>query len=131
VIAVDTNVLVRFLTADDAEQHRSSVALLETTQVFIPDTVILETGWVLGAAYGFAPEQVTAGLRNLLGLPTVHLRDAAAVALALEWCDRELDFADAMHLALSQHGTQMETFDQRFVSRARQIASYPVHLLAH
>ena len=47
MIAVDTNVIVRFLIRDEPLQFRQSFKLIESEAIFIPDTVILETVWVL------------------------------------------------------------------------------------
>ena len=56
--SVDTNVLVRLLTGDNAAQFKASQALFNSEDIFIPDTVILETEWVLRAAYDLKPAAV-------------------------------------------------------------------------
>lgn len=117
MIAVDTNVIVRFLVSDNPEQAAQARDIFATEQIFIPDTVILETAWVLGYSYEMDRAIILAGLRGLLGLANVHLRDAAEIALALEWYEGGLDFADALHLAQSAHCSQMVTFDRRFVAQ--------------
>ncbi len=43
MIAIDTNIIVRFLTRDDEQQYKKSFAIFKTKEIFIPDTVILET----------------------------------------------------------------------------------------
>ena len=128
MIAVDTNVLVRFLITDDPEQSARARQLFASEQIFIPDTVVLETAWVLGYSYEMDKGTIAAGLRRLFGLANVHLRDAAAMALALEWHDHGLDFADALHLAQSAHCTRMLTFDRRFVSRSEGVSAVSVAL---
>src|SRR5690606_6883842 len=50
VRAVDTNVLARYYLQDDARQARISRALMESGDLFVPKTVILELEWVLRAA---------------------------------------------------------------------------------
>ncbi len=42
MIAVDTNIVIRLLTQDDKQQHEKSLKLFQQ-DIFIPDTVILET----------------------------------------------------------------------------------------
>ena len=128
MISVDTNIVVRLLAKDDLDQFHRSSEIFSTQEVFIPDTVILETEWVLRYAYGFAPGQINDAFRKLFGLSNVHLRDAAEVALAIEWHENGFDFADALHLAQSQHCQQMLTFDRRFVNRSKQITSCPVRM---
>ena len=122
MIAVDTNVVVRLLVEDEPEQARQARQLFATEEVFVADTVVLETAWVLGYSYGLEQPVIVAGLRRLFGLPNVHLRDAAAVALALEWHSDGLDFADAFHLAQASHCSRLVTFDRRFVARAQAIS---------
>ena len=126
MIAIDTNVLVRFLTGDDPEQFQASAGLFETQQIFVPDTVILETAWVLRWAYKFDPLQIIDALRRLFGLPNIHLRDPMTIALAVEWHEKGLDFADALHLAQSHHCQELMTFDQNFIKRAASLAACSV-----
>ena len=48
MIAVDTNILVRYLTNDDAEQAQLAIDLLNGSEhIWLPKTVLLETEWVL------------------------------------------------------------------------------------
>ena len=53
MIAVDTNVVVRFLTRDDEQQYEKSLKLFQEQDILILDTVILETEWVLLSCYNF------------------------------------------------------------------------------
>lgn len=129
MIAVDTNVVLRFLVSDDPDQSARARELFASEQVFIPDTVVLETAWVLGYSYELNKTTIAAGLRRLFGLANVHLRDAAEMALALEWHDHGLDFADALHLAQSAHCTRMMTFDRRFAARGEEISGVGVELV--
>jgi predicted nucleic-acid-binding protein len=44
MIAIDTNVIVRFLTRDDEKQYQKSYRIFaDSKQIFIPISVILET----------------------------------------------------------------------------------------
>lgn len=127
MIAIDTNVVVRLLVADDPQQHAASTRLLQTQEVFVPDTVVLETEWVLRFAYRFEPAQVVRGLRGLFGLPNVHLAQPAPVAQALRWHETDgLDFADALHLAQCQHLSSLKTFDRKFIQRAAALGACQV-----
>jgi predicted nucleic-acid-binding protein len=128
MISVDTNIVVRLLAKDDMDQFHRSSEIFSTQEVFIPDTVILETEWVLRYAYGFEPRQINDAFRKLFGLANVYLRDATEVALAIEWYENGFDFADALHLAKSQHCQKMLTFDRRFVNRSKQITTCPVRV---
>ena len=47
MIAIDTNVIVRLITRDNEEQYQKSFKIFHDKNIFIADTVILETEWVL------------------------------------------------------------------------------------
>ncbi len=46
MLAVDTNVIVRYLTADDAAQFARACEVIEGQDVWVPLTVRLEAAWV-------------------------------------------------------------------------------------
>jgi predicted nucleic-acid-binding protein len=123
VIALDTNVLGRFLTRDDPRQAVRARALIETGAVFVPRTVVLETEWVLRAIYGFERRAIAAGLERLLALPAVAIEDGPRVASALAWYGQGLDFADALHLASSAQAEAFATFDRALRRRARAVTN--------
>jgi predicted nucleic-acid-binding protein len=126
MIAVDTNILVRFLTKDDKDQFEKSKQILQTQQIFVPDTVLLETEWVLRFAYQFKPNQIQIAFSKLFGLENIHLNHSPYIKKTLDWYEKGLDFADALHLAQVQHCQKMMTFDKRFINKAKEIASCPV-----
>src|ERR1700761_3419961 len=82
VRAIDTNVVVRFLTADDRRQARAARAAIAAGDIFIPTTVLLESEWVLRSGYGFTPDQIAEGLGALAGLPGISVEEPAALARA-------------------------------------------------
>ena len=119
MVAVDTNILVRFLVKDDPEQFQRAEQLLQDHEIYIPDTVLLETEWVLRFAYNLSPDAILQGFLLLLGMENVNVRDAFAVKQALDWFAQKMDFADAWHLALSQSCPRFATFDDKLVKRAK------------
>ncbi len=120
MVAIDTNILVRLLVGDQATQARASNRLFAAEAIFIPDTVLLETEWVLRAAYDLAPVDVCSALRQVCGLPNVQVSDARLVAQVIDWHEAGLDFADAFHLALSKEQESLKTFDAGFIRNARK-----------
>ncbi len=122
MIAVDTNIVVRFLTKDDETQFQKSLKLFQEQNIFIGDTVILEVEWVLRLAYKSTPEQVCQAFKKLFGLPNTYISDVNAIAQVLEWYEIGLDFADAFHLVKSQHCPELYTFDQKFYSKAQSLS---------
>ncbi len=123
MIAVDTNVVIRLLTRDDEEQFQKAVTLFGLHEVFIPETVILETEWVLRYAYKFEPSAICDALTRTLGLANVKTERPSVVTQALTLTRQGLDFADALHLASSQECTRLATFDALFIKRAKGLTS--------
>jgi predicted nucleic-acid-binding protein len=123
MIAVDTNVLVRFLVRDNAEQAARAAELIRSNEIWICKTVLLETEWVLRSLYRFSPQTLAAALRALAGLERVFLEDEVAVAEALEWFQEGLDFADALHLASVGNATQFATFDGKLARQGSRMTT--------
>ena len=71
--AVDTNIVVRYLTGDDPGQAAKAKAVIDAGYVFVSRTVLLESEWVLRSVYGFAGKEVAAALRAFAGLPRVSV----------------------------------------------------------
>lgn len=128
MIALDTNVIVRLLVDDDPGQTRRARRLIERRPALVVPTVLLETEWVLRGAYGLGPEGIARSLRGLLGLPGMSVGSADAVAQALEWFEKGLDFADALHLALAADAEAFATFDARLAKRAKRISARKVSI---
>ncbi|MBW1786524.1 MAG: type II toxin-antitoxin system VapC family toxin [Deltaproteobacteria bacterium] len=126
MIALDTNILVRLLTADNPAQAKRVAKLIEGDDIFIPKTVVLETEWVLRHAYGIAKNTLISAFRKLFGLQNLTLEDPKTVLLALSWHEEGLDFADALHLASSFKATRFATFDKALRKRASKVTSMDV-----
>ena len=126
MVAIDTNIIVRFLTHDDEIQYSKALNIFKKNEIFIPDTVILETEWVLRYAYDFNPADISAAFTKLFGLKNVHLSDPHANSLALEWHRKGLDFSDALHLALSQQNSKLYSFDTDFAKKAKGLGNCTV-----
>ena len=124
--AVDTNVIVRYLTGDDPVQAAKARAIIGHEPVFVPRTVVLEVEWVLRGVYELLPGQVIAALRALAGLPGVSVEDAPMVARAMDWAEGGMDFADALHLAAAAGCGGFLTFDKRFVRSASRLGGVAV-----
>lgn len=126
--SVDTNLLVRFLTRDDEVQFKKAYRVFQGDEVFIPETVILETEWVLRYAYEFPREEILICLRKLLGLANVHCAQPEGLRSALLWFEKGLDFADALHLANSRHCEVLKTFDTSFVKKGNGLSACAVEI---
>lgn len=119
MLAIDTNLVVRYLTGDHPKQSPRARTLIDGQQVFAAITVVLEVEWVLRSTYEYGPVDVTRALRAFAGLPTVTVEDGAAVAAALDLAEKGMDFADALHLGRSAHCDGFATFDRKFIKAAK------------
>ncbi|MBI4357639.1 MAG: type II toxin-antitoxin system VapC family toxin [Gammaproteobacteria bacterium] len=129
MIAVDTNVIVRLITADDIKQAEKAKILFGKHSIFITKTVLLETEWVLRAAYKTQKKKIHQSFLRLLGLPNVEIESQTEIKMALKWYEQGLDFADALHLASSAPANSLITLDKKFSTKANKIQNKPVKLL--
>jgi len=119
MIAVDTDVVIRFLVDDHPAEGKRARRVFEDHRVLVPESVLLESEWVLRAVYGFSREEISAALRGLLRLPTVVVDERTLVMQVLDWFDEGFNFADALHYARGA-GLEMKTFDRKFLSRVQK-----------
>jgi predicted nucleic-acid-binding protein len=120
MLAVDTNILVRFLANDDARQSALVRNLFLTEKIWIAKTVLLETDWVLRKVYGLDESAIRFALSRVLALPGVKVEDVAAVSKALLLGDHGIDFADALHLSSRPSGAGFVTFDRPLLRKAKR-----------
>jgi predicted nucleic-acid-binding protein len=127
-IAVDTNVLVRYLTWDDEEQAVEAAAVLESGDVIVISTIVLcELVWVLKRAYRYAGGEIVDTVRRLIQSHIVEI-DRPTAEVGLRMLARGGDFADGViqYDASRARCNRVVTFDQDF---ARLSASAAVQLL--
>lgn len=118
--ALDTNILVRYLVQDDAQQLSAAKKLIRAAirageTLFIPITVTLELEWVLRSNFKFDKEQVTTALSNLLASVELSFESEPATEIALALYKKgTADFSDCMHIALAHIAgeTPLWTFDR-------------------
>ena len=126
MLAIDTNLIVRYLVNDDPGQAARARKLIDDNDVFVCATVILETEWVLRSAYGFSAAQCAKALTDFAGLPRVTLEDAASVAKALGWMREGMEFADGLHLAKAEGCDAFISFDRDFAKAANALGGIKV-----
>lgn len=126
MLAIDTNVIVRYLVADDRDQARRARALIDGERVFVATTTLLETEWVLRRALGVEVAEALAALKAFVGLDKVVVEDAATVAQAFDWAEQGMDFADALHLAKASHCEAFISFDRDLAKAARKAKALAV-----
>ena len=103
---LDTNVLVRWLVADDDVQVARVQALLESGRstgqsFFVPTTVLLELEWVLRSRYRLDKPAILSALNALLETQEFDIQAEAALERALHhYRQGRADFADCLHAGL-------------------------------
>lgn len=124
MIAVDTNILVRYAVKDDHKQTVTATEFLKNNRCFIHKTVLLELAWVLSSSAGYALVRsiVAERLRHICGLTTITVEDASAAKQTIDWFEQGMDFADALHLAASEELSGFATMDRKLVSKAAKVA---------
>ncbi len=120
MIALDTNVLVRFLVADDQAQYSRAKRMIEGALtsgegLFVSDVVLCETVWVLSSTYKLDRAEVGGLLAEILATTDISIRgvDSARRALA-NFIAFKGGFADYLirdHATLVGCGT-VATFDK-------------------
>lgn len=120
MIALDTNILARFLLNDDPARFRQARDLLARSDIYTaPPTVLLELVWVL-ESYDCTRDEIVQALKMLMGLPNFKPKSFEAICYAVNWYAEGMDFGDAIHLALSTGDDAFATFDKALGKVAEQ-----------
>jgi predicted nucleic-acid-binding protein len=85
---LDTNVLMRYLAADDPRQTAVAERLLEECQrkeesLFLPVLVVCELVWVLRRSYGQSKAQIVQTLERILGMQLLRVEHENLVRRSL------------------------------------------------
>ncbi len=120
MIALDTNVLVRYLVADEPRQSRAAARLIEAAadqgqSIFISQIVLCELVWVLSYAYELTRKEIATMLNDLRRAAQVEIEDPDQVGRAVErYASSRGDFADYLiaERAVVRGCTSVATFDR-------------------
>ncbi len=92
--------------------------MLQNEMVCVTPAVLRVTEWVLRGVYRLPLKQIQRALRNLLGLAELRFEAAEAIAFAVDWCERGMDFADALHFVTARECDGIATLDRDFIKTA-------------
>ena len=113
--AVDTNLLVRLIVRDDADQVKAAEAFV-AKGAWVSHLVLAETLWVLDAVYNRSPVQIANAIDRLLNHRELTLQDSDVVALALDRFRSRpsLGFSDCLVLEIARKSGHLPlgTFDR-------------------
>jgi predicted nucleic-acid-binding protein len=120
VIGIDSNVLVRYLTQDDARQAAIATRFIERDlsarrKGHVSLVAMAELAWVLRSRYAVTREELAIALAQVIADERFAVQDRAAVWAALDlYRTQAVDFGDALIAAVDRlHGCQQTvTFDR-------------------
>ena len=125
MIGLDTNIVVRYLTHDDAAQTAAAVRVIDSLSPespgFLSLIVIAELVWVFEVSYRFKKSEIEQVLETLLRSKELVIERAEVVAQALrKFSVGRADFADCL-IERSGHAAECQyplTFDQNAAGAA-------------
>jgi predicted nucleic-acid-binding protein len=113
--ALDTNVLVRLATRDDAKQVAAAEAFV-SAGAWVSHLVLVEAMWVLAVVYEREPGEIATAVEMLLEHQRLTLQDPEIVAVALEHfrARPSLGFSDCLILEVARKAGHLPlgTFDR-------------------
>jgi predicted nucleic-acid-binding protein len=113
--AVDTNVLVRLITRDDARQAAAADSFVERG-AWVSILALAEASWVLGTVYELTATDLATAIDMLLDHKDLTMQDPEVVAAALELFRKRpaLGFSDCLMLELARKAGHLPlgTFDR-------------------
>ena len=113
--AIDTNVLVRLITRDDARQVAAAEAFVERG-AWVPHLAIAEATWVLASVYDRDPDAVATAVEMLLSHAHLTVQDAETVAAAVARFREQprVGFSDCLMVEIARKAghTPLGTFDR-------------------
>jgi predicted nucleic-acid-binding protein len=113
--AVDTNVLVRLMTRDDAKQLSAAEAFV-AHGAWVPHLAVAEATWVLASVYDRGPEAIAVAVEMLLSHEQLTVQDSEVVAAAVAQFRRhaKVGFSDCLLIEVARKAghTPLGTFDR-------------------
>jgi predicted nucleic-acid-binding protein len=112
--AVDTNVLVRLMTRDDARQVAAAEEFVESGAC-VSHVALAEATWVLTVVHDVNAGAIATAIQMLVDHTSLALEDAQAVANALQLFRRRpaLGFSDCLLLEIAQKGWAFAAWNLR------------------
>ncbi len=118
MIAVDTNIVVRLIVADDDAQVALALDLANRELFHVGMTVLLETEWVLRSKYHFDRARLCSTLLDFGNLPFVRFEADQDIRWALARYAEAGELADYIHIAAARQVGRFATFEHRLNRRA-------------
>lgn len=127
--ALDTNVLVRYLTQDDEAQFLKVLQMLNRKRAmfFVCDLVMVETAWVLSDLYEWTAQEVAEAFARLATIPNLVFENENRLRASLKAFRDGADLADELIVRTSRDlgAKDFATFDKGIVRRHKTFARQP------
>jgi len=119
MIAIDTNVLLRYLLDDDASQSKKATSIITGhSNVLITDIVLTETIWTLkGKKYNLDKESIIKVINTLFAEPNIIFEDGQTVWRALS------DYKQAKSIKVGNKRREADFPDALIVNKAAFVAN--------
>ncbi len=123
MIALDSNVILRYLLRDDPKQAKKAKNLVDQLdrddeRAYVSDVVLCEVVWVLRSAYGFSRDRIASVLRQLVAARQLTFDSADRLTRAIRSFENGRgDFADYV---IREHGRDAGCSQIRTIDRALQ-----------
>ena len=119
MIAIDTNVLLRYLLEDDAKQSKKASAIITgSDNVLITDIVLTETIWTLkGKKYKLDKDSIIKVINALFEEPNIIFEDGQTVWRALS------DYTKAKSIKVGNQRKEVDFPDALIVNKAQYVAN--------
>lgn len=113
--SVDTNVLIRLITRDDARQTTAAESFV-ASGAWVPHLAVAEATWVLASVYDREPEVIATAVEMLLSHEHLTIQDSETVAAAVALFRQQpkIGFSDCLMLEVARKAghVPLGTFDR-------------------
>jgi predicted nucleic-acid-binding protein len=131
-LAVDTNVVLRYLLADDVKQAATARKIMQSAALIaLALPVLCEVSWTLSRGYKLTSEEIADAIAVLVEVDKVEVNHAA-VNVGLAMLRAGGDFADGViaYEGLALGGEVFTTFDKQAVAILKKHSPIKTRLLS-
>jgi predicted nucleic-acid-binding protein len=123
VEAIDTNVLIRYITGDHAGQLKKATQLIESGEPMLVNPIVLvELTWVLSSVYSLSRKVIAETLKDIGSCGFFLFKKPKPVNAAIDCFSNGYDLADAMILNINSEDGAAATYT--FDKKAARLAGY-------
>lgn len=122
MIVLDTNIILRYLLADNEELSVKAKKYFIQAEagkykLYLDEVILAETIWVLGSYYEQDKKKIVPVVRKLVNQDWIVMGKKTLCNQALEtWLREDVSYIDSWVYSLSREkGVELETFDAKLV----------------